>query len=254
MIKYGVGGLGAGGAGAGENVIEQGLCLGAVHDAGDRQKRAMRQRSRTCNSFDKADRPQPEHDVPLSWSTPVLGPAAIGLWRTDARRKVAWMGGSLAGVARVLEIGSGPGSLVEALRASGHEVVAIDVDDTAYAPSLRPMMFDGETIPFADGAFDLALLATTLHHARDPDRLIGEAARVAQRVIVIEDIYTSEAQRRLTLFADSLTNMEFEGHPHNNRDDAGWRVAFTAAGLRVLRAETKPYAGLFLQALYELAP
>mgnify|MGYP002335881100 CR=1 FL=1 len=172
----------------------------------------------------------------------------------DARRKVRWLGGSLAGARRILEIGSGPGSLVEALRAAGHDVAAIDIDDTSYAASLRPMIFDGETIPYGTRAFDVALLATTLHHAADPDRLIAEAARVASRVIVIEDIYRSAAQRRLTLFADSLTNLEFDGHPHNNRDDSGWRAAFASAELRVIRAETKPYAGLFLQALYELSP
>jgi SAM-dependent methyltransferase len=172
----------------------------------------------------------------------------------DARRKVRWMGESLSGAHRILEIGSGPGSLLEALRAAGHNVAAIDVEDTSYDDSLRPMLFDGVTIPFGDRMFDIALLATTLHHATDPDRLIAEAARIAPRVIVIEDIHRSEAQRRLTLFADSLTNLDFEGHPHNNRDDAGWRAAFARAGLRVNRAETKPYAGLFLQALYELAP
>jgi SAM-dependent methyltransferase len=170
----------------------------------------------------------------------------------DARRKASWIGESLNGGGVILEIGSGPGSLIEALRAGGHDVTAIDIDDTAYDEALRPMIFDGVTVPFADGAFGAALLATTLHHAADPDRLIAEAARVARRVIVIEDIYRSEAQRRLTHFADSLTNLEFKGHPHSNRDDAGWRAAFAAAGLRVIRAETKPYAGLFLQALYEL--
>jgi SAM-dependent methyltransferase len=190
--------------------------------------------------------------MPLSWKTPLLGPAAIALWRMDARRKLRWMGDGLAGARRILEIGSGPGSLLERLRAAGHAVIAIDIDDTAYDPALSPEIFDGATIPFGPRTFDLALLATTLHHARNPDRLIAEAARVAPRVIVIEDIYRSEAQRRLTLFADSLTNLEFDGHPHNNRDDAGWRAAFAAAGLRVRRAETKPYAGLFLQALYEL--
>lgn len=190
--------------------------------------------------------------MPLSWTTPLLGPAAIALWRMDARRKADWLAESLRGAARILEVGSGPGSLVEALRARGHDVVAIDVDDTAYDTSLRPMIFDGVTVPFETRAFDVALLATTLHHAADPDRLIAEAGRVAGRVIVIEDIYRSEAQRRLTLFADSLTNMEFDGQPHNNRDDEGWRAAFAAAGLRIIRAETKPYAGLFLQALYEL--
>jgi SAM-dependent methyltransferase len=190
--------------------------------------------------------------LPLSWKTPLLGPAAVSLWRMDARRKARWMAPSLKPRSRLLEIGSGPGTLLEALRQAGHEVAAIDVEDSAYCHEFRAQIFDGATFPFAADAFDAAILATTLHHARDPDRLIRESARVAPVVVVIEDIYRSEVQRRLTLFADSLTNLEFAGHPHNNRDDSGWRAAFAAAGLKVARAETKPYARVFLQALYEL--
>ncbi len=190
--------------------------------------------------------------MPLSWNTPVLGSAAIALWRMDARRKVRWMATSLKGRTRLLEIGSGPGSLLEALRREQHDVEAVDIDDSAYDPRLRAQLFDGRTLPYRNDAFDGAILATTLHHAADPDRLIAEAARVAPMILVIEDVYRSEAQRRITLFADSLTNLEFDGHPHNNRDDAGWRAAFAAEGLTLVRAETKPYAGLFLQALYEL--
>lgn len=190
--------------------------------------------------------------MPLSWKTPFLGPAAIALWRLDARRKVRWMANSLRPRSRLVEIGSGPGSLLEALRAEGHEAEAVDIEDSAYDDSLRAQIFDGVCLPFGRDSFDAAILATTLHHAADPDRLIAEAARVAPVVIVIEDIYLSEAQRRLTLFADSLTNLQFDGHPHMNRDDGGWRAAFAAAGLSVVRAETKPYAGIFLQALYEL--
>jgi SAM-dependent methyltransferase len=195
---------------------------------------------------------EPVSILPLSWKTPVLGPAAMALWRMDARRKVRWMATSLGTRARLLEIGSGPGSLLEALRAEQHEVAAVDVGHSAFDPQLSATLFDGKTLPYRDDAFDAAILATTLHHAADPDRLIAEAARVAPKVIIIEDVYRSAAQRRLTQFADSLTNLEFDGHPHNNRDDAGWRAAFAAAELTVVRAETKPYAGLFLQALYEL--
>lgn len=163
-----------------------------------------------------------------------------------------WMGDRLKPQSRVLEIGSGPGSLHEALRAAGHEVTAVDIEDSAFGPQLAPQLFDGKTLPFSSNSFDAALLATTLHHATDPDRLIAEAARVAPSVIVIEDIYRSELQRKLTFFADSLTNLQFDGHPHANRNDAGWRAAFAAAGLALVSCETKPYAGVFLQALYEL--
>ncbi len=40
------------------------------------------------------------------------------------------------------------------------------------------VLFDGARLPFEDGAFDLVLLVSVLHHLRDPVPLLYEAARV----------------------------------------------------------------------------
>ncbi|RPI58788.1 MAG: methyltransferase domain-containing protein, partial [Lysobacterales bacterium] len=57
--------------------------------------------------------------------------------------------------------------------------------------------FDGRTIPFADGEFDVALLCDVLHHApEDAAQLLAEAARVARHVLV-KDHFTREAFARL---------------------------------------------------------
>ncbi|MEM9169592.1 MAG: methyltransferase domain-containing protein [Pseudomonadota bacterium] len=187
-----------------------------------------------------------------AWRTPLLGPAAFALWRIDAARKVTWIEPHLPPSARLLEIGSGPGSVLAALRARGRVVTAVDVADGAYTERLRATLYDGTTLPFAADAFDAALLLTTLHHTHDPLGVLREAARVAPRVLVVEDVYRSAFQRRLTKIADAVTNLEFRGHPHNNKDDAGWRAAFNDLGLVVRHADEKPYVGAFLQALYVL--
>ncbi|WP_157962849.1 class I SAM-dependent methyltransferase [Chitinophaga deserti] len=44
--------------------------------------------------------------------------------------------------------------------------------------------YNGQTIPFANGAFDVALLADVLHHAEDIPGLLREAGRVAHRLVV----------------------------------------------------------------------
>ncbi len=151
----------------------------------------------------------------------------------------------------LLDIGSGPGFVGAALREQGWEVTAIDVADGSYADGMRPSIYDGRTIPFPDDSFEEALLCSVLHHASDPLRLLVEARRVARRLIVVEDLYTGEAQRRWTMFVDSLTNLEFRGHPHGNRTDAQWRSLFGRMGLRLLDSSYFPY-GLLALGVYHL--
>jgi ubiquinone/menaquinone biosynthesis C-methylase UbiE len=47
-------------------------------------------------------------------------------------------------------------------------------------PFLR-VQADGESLPFADGAFDLTYCVATLHHALDLGRMVRELARVTRR-------------------------------------------------------------------------
>ena len=186
------------------------------------------------------------------WRTPIFGRAAFALWRADARRKADWMAPFMPPGGRLLDVGSGPGSLLRVLRDRGYDVHGLDIVDTAYNESLRPQLYNGGDFPFEADAFAAAIIATTLHHANDPVAVLSEARRCAPRIIVIEDVFRSPTQRRLTKAADSVTNLEFIGHPHNNRDDAGWRRVFDDLGLRLVHSSEKPYAKLFLQALYVL--
>ena len=110
------------------------------------------------------------------------------------------------GRARCLDIGCGDMSLVEAIQArkSHTEWRCIDVHAAPQAPELRDdarwrkyLQFDGRTIPYSDGEFDVALLCDVLHHApEDGARLLAEAGRVARHVLV-KDHFTREAFVRL---------------------------------------------------------
>ena len=186
------------------------------------------------------------------WRTPVLGPALFAAWCADARRKADWMAPFITQGDRLLEVGSGPGSLLRTLRDRGFQTDGLDVSDTAYISDLAPLLYDGDSLPFRDDAYDAAIIATVLHHVEDPETLLRETGRIAPKLLVIEDIYHSPFQRRLTKIADSITNLEFIGHPHSNKDDAGWRALFDNLGFRLIHQSEKPYAGAFLQALYVL--
>ena len=53
----------------------------------------------------------------------------------------------------------------------------------------RPILFvaaDGHQLPYADGAFDIAILQAILHHDSDPEATIHEAFRVAREILVLE--------------------------------------------------------------------
>jgi SAM-dependent methyltransferase len=190
----------------------------------------------------------------LYWQIPIISEAIFSIWKLDAARKLEWIVPWINKGDRLLEIGSGPGSVLAALRDAGYDAKALDIHDSSFDESLKPVVYDGINMPFDAGSFDTALLLTTLHHTHDPEQIIAEAMRVARRVIIIEDVFDTPFQRRMTKVADSFTNMEFIGHPHSNKDDQGWFDVFDALGLDRTHVSHKPMVKLFKQALYVLEP
>jgi len=54
-------------------------------------------------------------------------------------------------------------------------------------PSACVAVGRGESLPFADGAFDAACSFAVLHHVREPNAVVREMTRVARRAIFISD-------------------------------------------------------------------
>lgn len=81
---------------------------------------------------------------------------------------------------RILEIGAGTGKQALALSELGLEVSAIDIPSSDYAEHrLFPVQdYDGRTIPFEDGSFDVVYSSNTLEHVEDLTRMHSEIARV----------------------------------------------------------------------------
>jgi SAM-dependent methyltransferase len=192
-----------------------------------------------------------------AWRLPVAGDLALGLWRWDAVRKADLIDSFVSsempdGSPSVLEIGSGPGTLLETLRARRYRVDGADVKNGAYRAGLEPVLYDGKVLPFEDGAYDLGLLFTVLHHVREPETVLREALRVAQRLLVLEDLFRNRAEEKIVHAADSLVNLEFWGHPHNNRTKDGWLDTFEACGGRGRQVGSLWIAGIFEQALFDV--
>lgn len=81
---------------------------------------------------------------------------------------------------RLLELGAGTGRQAQALAERGLEVEAIDIPSSDYFEHrLFPVQdYDGTTIPFEDGAFDVVYSSNTLEHVGDLTRMHAEIARV----------------------------------------------------------------------------
>jgi ubiquinone/menaquinone biosynthesis C-methylase UbiE len=158
----------------------------------------------------------------------------LALWR--AQEKLAEIGSHLALADRVLDVGAGNCILCQELGRRGYNVTPVDVTNLSFVDEIVPVAYDGTTLPFADDSFDVALVITVLHHATDPDAVLGEVRRVAQRIIVIEEIYENAFEKYLTYAIDSLFNFQFFSHPRSNRTDAEWRQAFRKLRLDVSTA------------------
>jgi len=186
----------------------------------------------------------------LLWRTPLLGKLIFNAWRLDASRKLNWTLDWISKTDTILEIGSGPGSVLSVFRDAGYSIEGIDVSDSSFAQELAPRLYDGEKMPFEDRQFNVSLLLTMLHHTPKPDDILTEAKRVSKRLIIVEDVYNGPIQRELTKVADSITNLEFIGHPHTNRSDEEWCATFDRLGLVLKYKTIYRVAGYFLQAVY----
>ncbi|HZC66209.1 MAG TPA: methyltransferase domain-containing protein, partial [Candidatus Dormibacteraeota bacterium] len=121
--------------------------------------------------------------------------------------------------------------------------------------------FDGNTLPFGEQSFDVAMLVDVLHHTSDVSVLLKEAARVSRQLVLLKDHLSENAFDHATLrFMDWVGN-----RPHgvtltyNYQSRAQWDVHFAATGLRATSFETRlplypaPFSALVGRGLHFIA-
>ncbi len=142
---------------------------------------------------------------------------------------------------RVLDIGCGFGHLGRALMNANPAVEVEGVEKVRRGAELIPVTaHDGPRLPFADGAFDAAIVADVLHHDLQPQRLLEEAARVSGKFVIVKDHLREGlfAQERISLL-DWAANAGY-GVPctyrYNSLDE--WREAAAAMGGELLEERT----------------
>jgi SAM-dependent methyltransferase len=185
--------------------------------------------------------------------TGFLRRAVYRLGRTRAERLVDEVEPYLSRTDRILDLGCGTCNVAEVLIERGYEQsTLLDSEDFSFVESLRPELYDGSVIPYEDERFDVVLLITVLHHTPAPEQLLREAARVAKRVIIVEDVYSTFAGMISTKVMDSVSNLEFVGHPHSNKSDQAWKRCFGELRLTLVHADYSRFWKVFSRAVYDL--
>lgn len=136
----------------------------------------------------------------------------------------------------VLDIGLGSGTFASLLKDKEYNVTGVDVANLSLYKDIQPVIYDGKKLPFEKNQFDVATIISVLHHCGLKDenkRVLAEAMRVSKRVILIEDIYRNELERKIVSGIDQVCNGEYWQHVYLTNKDwlsyfnkLNWKVKF----------------------------
>ena len=140
----------------------------------------------------------------------------------DLDRIVGWC----ADARTALDVASGGGHVARRLRDAGLEVVSCDP-----APGMRAdVLCRAEHLPFADGSFDVVVTRIAPHHFDDVAAAMREMARVARKLVIVEDtLFESEQVEEAERLRDP-THVRSYG-------EREWRELLEGAGVRIERVE-----------------
>ena len=162
----------------------------------------------------------------------------------------------------VLDVGCGDGTLAQAVMQLKPET-RFEGIDVFLRPSVAipAQVYDGNTIPFPDGAFDWVTICDVLHHTDDPGRVLAECARVARKGAVVKD-----HRREGLLAGPTLRLMDWVGNrghdvrlPYNYLSRAEWSDVFRRCGIVERRRDAHlgiypaPFGLLFDRTLHFVA-
>lgn len=139
---------------------------------------------------------------------------------------------------RILSIGCGNGSIESRLAAAvGVPIQGAEV--TRYPqPHIATTVYDGGQLPFPRKSFDTTLLVYMLHHTKDPERILADAARVTRgSILILDHTFTNGVSRMLLSAYDGLVNLPYRMPlPFSFKDVPAWMDIFRRQGLRVEHA------------------
>jgi SAM-dependent methyltransferase len=134
----------------------------------------------------------------------------------------------------VLDVGCGDGRLAW-LIADKRPDISIHGIDVRLRPdaAISVETFNGRSIPYGDGSFDVVMFIDVLHHTNDPMILLNEGVRVARQAILVKDHLLEGAFAYSTLrFMDWVGNARHGvALPYHYWTSTQWERAFDKLGL-----------------------
>jgi SAM-dependent methyltransferase len=137
---------------------------------------------------------------------------------------------------KVLDVGCGDGLLARLIAEKRPDISirGIDVRERPMA-AMSVETFDGKSMPYSQGSFDVVMFVDVLHHTEQPMSLLHEAVRVARQAVLIKD-HLVEGM----LAYPTLRLMDWVGNarhgvslPYNYWTRAEWHHALRELGLAV---------------------
>ncbi len=174
------------------------------------------------------------------------------------RRLAAVISERLPNGARVLDVGCGSGDLAVLIMQKRPDVVIEGIDVLVRPNTAIPVhAFDGARIPFADNAFDAAIVVDVLHHTDDPEAVLAEIARIAPMVIIKDHLRDGIAANTTLRFMDWVGNAAHGVRlPYNYLSRKEWTNIWRTLDLASSRFATRlslyprPFSWLFDRGLH----
>ena len=137
---------------------------------------------------------------------------------------------------KVLDVGCGDGRLARLIAEKRPDISIRGIDVLQRNDAVIPIdTFDGKSIPYGEGSFDVVMFVDVLHHASQPMMLLREAVRVARHAIVIKDHLAEGSLAHLTLRVMDWVGNARHGValPYDYWSLAKWHRVFDKLGLRI---------------------
>ena len=164
--------------------------------------------------------------------------------------------------ASVLDIGCGDGTIASLIQNYDSSMTIRGIE-VAPRPSCRIACkpFDGTSIPYASGSFDVCMFVDVLHHTHGIEALLTEACRVSRSYILIKDhVAENRLDFRILQFMDWVGNRPHGVVlPYNYQSRTQWDRYFALAGLKAVARQEKvklypfPFSVVFGRKLHFIA-
>lgn len=162
----------------------------------------------------------------------------------------------------VLDVGCGDGRVAEEILRRRPDLRFCGIDVMVRETSRIPVtLYDGESLPFAEGAFDVVLFVDVLHHTPHAEALLESACRVARGLVLIKDHCAEGLFARPTLrFMDRVGNARFGvAVPYLYLSWEEWRRMLRRVGMGIVVVQRRlalyppPFTWVFDRSLHFLA-